>query len=343
MKGFVKYSLILYVVMSFNSSTLWAQGFHFSQYFNAPLYTNPANTGFIPESDYRIGAHHRTQGATGLSIYKTNALYGDMQILREKIASGWVGIGGMILQDQAGIGRLRSTKISASVAYHQMLGFSSLLSGGFGLAYADKAISIDRLTFSDQWNGRFFESKTPILGAQFNGQYTAYFDLSAGFNYAYFPNDNFYLHSGLSLQHVNRPKESFFDYSDDSTRIAMRTTFFLDAMYKVDNRIILSPGIYYSGKSKTSEFLFGTHANLNVSGNGRQQLIVGLYSRVGDAVIPVVGYQWGRFKFTFTFDIPSTRKKVINQFNGTELYLQYGGMYSVMSIKNHTMCPSFDE
>lgn len=342
MKAFVQYGLILSLVMSLNSSSLRAQGFHFSQYFNAPLYTNPANTGFIPESDYRIGAHHRTQGATGLSIYKTNALYGDMQILRDKIAAGWVGIGGMILQDQAGAGRLRSTKISTSVAYHQMLGFSSLLSAGFGLAYAYKAISIDRLNFSDQWNGRFFESTIPSLGAQITVPNPAYFDLSAGINYAYFPNDNFYLHSGLSLQHVNRPRESFFNYAPDLTRIAMRTTFFLDAMYKVDNRIILSPSIYYSEKSKTAEFLFGSHANLNVSGDGRHQLIVGLYSRIGDAVIPVAGYQWGKFKFSFTFDIPGTSRKAINQFNGTELYLQYGGMYSVMSIKNHTMCPTFD-
>lgn len=343
MKGFVKYCLILAVVMSFNSSTLWAQGFHFSQYFNAPLYTNPANTGFISEYDYRIGAHLRSQGAAGLNIYKTNSIYGDMQILREKIAAGWVGIGGMILQDEAGKGKLRSTKISASVAYHQMLGFSGLLSAGFGLAYANKAITIDRLSFADQWNGRFFESKTPPnLGAQFTGQNTGYFDWSAGINYAHFPNDNFYLHTGLALQHINRPSESFFDYSRDSTKIPMRTTFFMDAMYKVDNRIIVSPNIYYSNKAKTSEFLLGAHANVNVSGDGRQQLIAGLYTRVGDAVIPVVGYQFGRFKFSFTFDLPLAGNKALIKFNGTELYMQYGGMYSVMSIKNNTMCPSFD-
>jgi type IX secretion system PorP/SprF family membrane protein len=342
MKAFVQYGLILSLAMSLNGSSLRAQGFHFSQYFNAPLYTNPANTGFIPESDYRIGAHHRTQGATGLSIYKTNSLYGDLQILRNKIPSGWVGIGGMLLQDRAGIGQLRSTKISVSIAYHQMLGFTSLLSAGFGFAYADKAITIDRLTFSDQWNGRFFESNPPNLGTLFNGEKTNFTDLSAGLNYAFFPSNNFYLHSGLALQHINRPPESFFDYPLEDRKIAMRTTFFLDAMYKFDNRIILSPGIYYSEKSRTSEFLFGAHANLNVSGDGRQQLMVGLYSRVGDAVIPVVGYQWGKFKFSFTFDIPGVRNKAINQFRATELYLQYGGMYTLMSTGKQTFCPSFD-
>ena len=33
-----------------------AQDLHFSQFFNNPLPTNPANTGFIPDADYRMGA-----------------------------------------------------------------------------------------------------------------------------------------------------------------------------------------------------------------------------------------------------------------------------------------------
>ncbi len=340
----IKFILFFIFLLFGGIGKLQAQGLHFSQFFNAPLYVNPANAGFIPTSDYRIGAHHRSQGANGASIYNNISLYGDMQVLRNRIPSGWVGIGGMILQDVAGIGRLRSTKVNASIAYHQMLGFSSLLSGGFGLAYADKSISMDRLNFSTQWNGRFFESTKPVdFGTQFSGPYTSYFDMSVGLNYALFPNDNFYFHSGVSLQHVNRPRESFFNLAGDSARVAMRSTFFLDAMYKVDNRIIVSPGLYYSQKAKTSEFLFGAHANFNVSGNGRQQLIVGLYNRLGDAVIPVVGYQWAGFKFTFTFDIPGSRTKVLNQFNATELYLHYGGMYNMMSYSNKALCPKFDD
>ena len=37
------------------------QDLHFSQWFNAPLITNPANTGFIPDADYRLGANYRDQ------------------------------------------------------------------------------------------------------------------------------------------------------------------------------------------------------------------------------------------------------------------------------------------
>jgi hypothetical protein len=43
-----------------------AQDLHFSQYFNAPILVNPANTGFNPDNDYRIGANYRNQwGAVG--------------------------------------------------------------------------------------------------------------------------------------------------------------------------------------------------------------------------------------------------------------------------------------
>jgi hypothetical protein len=38
-----------------------AQDLHFSQFMNSPLTTNPANTGFIPNADYRIGGNYRSQ------------------------------------------------------------------------------------------------------------------------------------------------------------------------------------------------------------------------------------------------------------------------------------------
>jgi hypothetical protein len=39
-----------------------AQDLHFSQYFNAPLLTNPANTGFEPDADYRVGINYVISG-----------------------------------------------------------------------------------------------------------------------------------------------------------------------------------------------------------------------------------------------------------------------------------------
>jgi len=53
-----------------------AQDLHFSQFFNSPLTTNPANTGFIPDADYRIGASYRDQYSSIMTVpYKTISIF----------------------------------------------------------------------------------------------------------------------------------------------------------------------------------------------------------------------------------------------------------------------------
>src|SRR6476661_4653927 len=98
-----------------------AQDLHFSQFFNSPLVTNPANTGFIPEGDYRLGVNYRNQWASITAFpYKTMSAFGDVQVMPNQENTGWLGVGGLILRDVAGTGSLTSTKIYGSVAYHQM-------------------------------------------------------------------------------------------------------------------------------------------------------------------------------------------------------------------------------
>src|SRR5262245_10007501 len=92
-----------------------AQDLHFSQFMNSPLTTNPANTGFIPGGDYRIGINYRNQWSSVMSIpYKTMSAFGDAQLMQNRDNTGWMGIGGVILRDVAGSGNLTSTKIYGS-------------------------------------------------------------------------------------------------------------------------------------------------------------------------------------------------------------------------------------
>src|SRR5438093_12760804 len=106
-----------------------AQDLHFSQFFNSPLSTNPANTGFIPDGDYRLGVNFRNQWSSIMTLpYKTTSAFGDMQLMKDRDRNGWIGIGALMLRDVAGSGNLTSTKLYGSVAYHQMLCYGSLLS-----------------------------------------------------------------------------------------------------------------------------------------------------------------------------------------------------------------------
>src|ERR1035438_8286816 len=115
---------------------LEAQDLHFSQWFNSPLTTNPANTGFIPDADYRLGANYRNQWSSVMSEpYKTMSIFGDAQVFRNRIQTGWLGLGGVILRDVAGSGNLTTTEVYGSAAYHQMISYSSLLTAGFNVGW----------------------------------------------------------------------------------------------------------------------------------------------------------------------------------------------------------------
>ena len=124
MKSKMHYILFLGLVVGMLQSN--AQDLHFSQYFNAPILVNPANTGFNPDNDYRIGANYRNQWGTVGTPFRTMSVWGDAQLFTGKFENGWMGVGGALYRDAAGSGNLLNTSAYASVAYHQMLGNSRL-------------------------------------------------------------------------------------------------------------------------------------------------------------------------------------------------------------------------
>lgn len=335
---------ILCIVCSLQfNSFLQAQDLHFSQFFNSPLATNPANTGFIPDADFRIGANYRNQWSSVMAVpYKTISAFGDAQVLRDRLENGWVGLGGMILNDQAGTGSLTSTKIYGSVAYHQMLGLSSLLSAGFNMGWANKRVNQSKLTFPDQFEGKFFDGTAPSLAKNgFVNNNVSYFDMHVGMNYAYFPDENVYINAGYSLQHVNRPKETFFGDNTTTGRIPMRHTGFINGIFKLNDRVIVNPNAYFSTQAKSKELVFGINANYNLSEFGESQLLAGIYYRYGDAIAPMVGFEVKKIQFTFSYDVTMSGLNKYNGYRGaSELSIIKKGFYPD-NVDRASLCPKF--
>jgi len=300
------------------------QDLHFSQYFNAPLLVNPANTGFNPDYSFRLGGNYRSQWANLGTAYNTMSAWGDARLFQDRFENGWLGLGGSLLKDVAGSGSLSTTGAYGSIAYHQMLGYNSLLSGGFTLGYVAKRIDISKLNFDNQWNGKFFDITIPS-NEPFAYSQTGYLDLQVGLNYAYFASDNVYINAGLSVMHINQPQESFFATTTSDNRMSRRYTAFANANIKVDNLWIINPNIYVSKMAASYETVIGFNANRNLSGDGFQQMIVGLYYRNHDALIPMIGYQVNDLKFTINYDATISS---LGNLNGTR------GAYELSIIKN---------
>lgn len=336
--------LILILFNSFLALAGVAQDLHFSQFFNNPLLTNPANTGFIPDADYRLGVSYRNQYSNIMAMpYKTFSVYGDAQVFRDQITNGWLGVGGVILRDVAGTGSLTSTKIYGSVAYHQMLGFSSLLTAGFNIGWANKRIDQSKLTFPDQFDGKFFDGKLPT-SAQLVNSNINYFDMQAGVNYAYFPTKDIFINAGYSIHHVNQPKETFFeDLGANTNRVPIRHIAFINGLFKVAENVILNPNVYYTLQAHASDLMLGLNGAYDLSGDGSKQLIGGLYYRYGDALIPVVGFEIDFLKFTFSYDATLSSLSNFNHTLGAlEFNLLKKGFYNEYNgDRQQTLCPVF--
>lgn len=306
-----------------------AQDLHFTQYFNAPLLVNPANTGFNPDYDYRIGGNYRKQWATILSNpYKTMSAWGDLQVFNNRFDNAWVGIGGALMKDVAGTGSLSATKAYGSVAYHQLIGLNSLVSLGFNAGYVNKTVDFSKLTFDNQWNGKFFDAKAPS-NETFSTDRQDYFDLQVGLNYALFPSDNAYLNAGFSALHINKPTESFFATSGASTTVSPRYTFFANGVFKLNDRWIVSPNAYVSTMANAWEYVMGGLANFNLSGDGTRQLLGGLYYRVGDAIAPVIGIQVNDLKISVNYDATMGQLRSYNTGRGAyELSIVKTGVFN---------------
>jgi type IX secretion system PorP/SprF family membrane protein len=311
-----KYNYLLLIIAAFGWQVKSsAQDLHFSQYFNSPLLVNPANTGFIPDGDYRVGINYRNQWANIGNPYKTFSVFGDGQFFANRFDNGWIGIGGALLRDVAGSGNLTTTRAFGSVAYHQALGLGSLISAGFNVGWVNKRIDLSKLTFDNQWNGKFFDISTPS-GEPFAANQVNYFTIQAGLNYAYYPNENTYLNVGFSASNINQPNESFFSPGLVDTRIPVRMTTFANGSFRAGDAWIVNPNVYVSKMGTAWEVVAGGNTQRKLNEDGSTQMIIGAYYRVSDAVVPMVGFQQNGYRFTFSFDATTSSLKNYNQARG---------------------------
>ena len=320
------------------------QSMHFSQYYNAPMLVNPANTALMPDNDFRLGANYRTQWATVPVPYTTFSAWGDLKIggNKENGHPNWLGLGGAFFSDKAGDGNLALLQMQGSAAYHLHLNSSTMLSFGATGAYVQRSVNYDNLTFDAQWDGFTFNSHMPN-GEKVGIIRTSYSTVAAGMNLAIFPNENVYIKIGGSVSNINTPSESF--YGGKNT-LAMRPAANVDGLFRLSTDFIANPSVFFQTQSGAMELVAGSlfRYNLNHSRDSRaSQLILGGYDRLADAVIGVAGYQIGDVQFMASYDFTLSALSPYNaSYGALEFSIVYGGSYyKNQGIRRMFTCPRF--
>jgi hypothetical protein len=171
---------------------------------------------------------------------------------------------------------------------------------------------------------------------------TNYFDVSAGLNYAYFPNENIYIKLGGGVSHINQPKETFYGMIN---KMGLRSTGNLDALVKLNSSVMINPSIYYTNEKVASELIYGTLFSIKVGGSPQlgENVILGAYHRYGDAIIATAGLDWGGFRAMVSYDVTTSKLAAYNGGNGAfELGIRWLGSYGDRGSERKLYnCPRF--
>jgi type IX secretion system PorP/SprF family membrane protein len=211
-----------------------------------------------------------------------------------------------------------------------------------GLAGASVARSIDfsKLTWDRQWDGETFNPTLPN-GELAGIRKTRYMDVSAGVNYAFFPNENLYMKVGVGATHLNTPKESFYNMVN---QLGIRPTANIDVLFKAGAAMIVNPSVYYTQQRSAYQLVYGSNFDflLATGEAGATRLLIGAYHRLGDAIIGMAGIDISGMRITGSYDATTSELGKYNGGKGAfELSFSYSGLYGNSGSRKTWNCPRF--
>ncbi len=281
-----------------------AQDPHFSQFFSAPMYLNPAQT-MNTDADYRLMSNFRSQWINPAAPYITGVLSAETRLLKKTTNDNILGGGISLMHDYTFDGILKSNYASGFMAYHSFMDEEKTkkLSVGFGGTYGKKSLDFSRLVFAEQFTTGGFNTSMPSGETLSNMK--SFLSLSSGINYSY-SNESINFEIGASGYHLNNPKQTFLN--DQYQTIPKRFTGNAMIDFQLKNSDIINFSAVYQHQSNIDYYLIGTNYAFNLSRLGKISsdetvyLNVGAFYRPNDAIIPYISYYINDFQFGFTYD-----------------------------------------
>jgi type IX secretion system PorP/SprF family membrane protein len=299
------------------ASVVVAQDPHFSQFFSSPLTLNPAFTGKF-DGVVRAAANYRNQWPTINRAYETGTASVDFPIMAKQIPSNdtW-GLGFMGYTDKSAAGAVAFNYFSVSTAYHKGLdedGYSQL-GAGFQVTYSNMLITTSKLTFEDQLTSSGFTKPTSEV---FNNSTlkSNYIDVNAGLLYTVSTTDKNNYYIGVSLYHINRPKQEF---TGINYNLYPRATIHAGGYFPVGELTTLHLSGLYSNQAGAHETLLGGAMQF-IAGDPNADKPTSFYGggwiRLGDALIPYVGLEYSDLRVGMSYDINISNLKTASESRG---------------------------
>lgn len=305
-------SILTFFILA-GSSAIFGQDIHYSQFYSTPLYVNPAFTG-NHECDFRLGLNYRQQASYLPVPFETYSAFLDTRFhpdfLRRR---GWFGVGGHFYYDNAGEGDLKKTQGMLFAAYSQGFNADNSLYGslGVGIGITNRSINYNDLIFDNQWdyNNLQFDPNLPS-GEGFSDNSIFYPDFNMGLSLHHLVNDKWMYEFGVSMSHINAPRESFFG---EDNRVGRKLIVHAGVQTLLRENLLIKPEVFFAGHEGVQETVFGANIVWGFTG---VKLHGGLWHRLARDIIPVAGLEYNHFVLLFSYDVNISEQRIASQYEG---------------------------
>ncbi len=305
--------IIALLLLPFLGGVGYAQDVHFSQLSMAPMQINPANTGFF--DGYARGIiNYRTQWSAANATFQTIAASFDANAGIKRARGAFIGLGGYIYQDKAGVGSWSTLKADFMANVVLNTTKNSKLALAIGAGVGSSSNNVSKVTWGNQYNGTAFDQNLPSNEAFANKNFT-YFDVCSGVNYEInkkqteFSHDNlFSLRFGLAGYHLNQPKVLFSGLSSEV--IYARYVGNVSARIDIkESPVSILPSVVYQMQDKFKQTNMGMFMRYRFKDETKTTglksetaILIGCYYRYNDAIIPQFMLEYKSLNFGFSFD-----------------------------------------
>lgn len=344
MKRAKQNSIILFAIVCFcigAQQKAFAQDIHFSQYTLAPLTLNPALAGFY-SGDHRAFLNYKNQwngmAASG-AAYTTSMCSYDTKLLTRKFKKAYVGAGFNAFRDVAGDLNLGTTQLNLSFSGVVTLNNKQQMSGGIQAGFVQKSISTSEMKWDSQYDPDDGYDPTLPSNDVVSIAPKMYGDVSGGLAWTYngtksttYSTNQKKFTLGVAVFHINRPNHKFEIYNADVDQLNMKFTVHGSghiAFGKSGYQLV--PSFAYFKQGPTMELDLGTMVRWVIKAESRytgyvqgMALSLGAQYRSGDAIIPMLLYEYSDFALGVSYDVnTSSLVRGTRGRGGFELALRY--------------------
>lgn len=272
-----------------------AQDFQISQYDQAPIMFNPANTGMLKYTDLRVAALYRTQWSSLSTSFNTFAMSFDMALDKR-----W-GVGGIFVNNDAA-SVINTSNFLGSVAYQitDPNNTKYMLTAGVQLGVLYKRLNVNEMIFDSQFDGFNFDNSINSM-EQFDRFGKVMIDANMGISYKSTDRTKrINPFADFAVYNMTTPNESFI--SSVQSRLPMRWMASGGARVEINEKLVIDPSVIWMRQRQAQQFLFNAIAQYEISGSP-YQVIGGLSYRSSDAVIIHAGIRHNANIFRLSYDV----------------------------------------